>query len=615
MTARRLAPFAPFCAALFLLLLAYLPTLQAIPNGSDHLFMIDVGETQVVLNVWGTLHATGYPHYVILGNALTTLLKALGVGVAAAPAVVSLIWGILALGLIFLLALHISGKAWIAGLLMLCYGLTRLIWMHQVIAEIYSFGLFMLAGLLWIALGLRGHDRARLYALALLGGAAVAHHRALALSIPALLFVMWPVLRAQGRALPKVLIGCLLLGLIGFIPYAYLPLREASGAGWVYGEPDSINGFLDQFLGREADRFIGAPATIEALGVNIAKVTGAVIEDLTLTGVVLGCVGLVCGIVRLNTRRAAVTFAVLGVSAYVFHCLLYSDLLVALLLMISLSLAFGWLFAGLELIHLLERYAPKQSRVAAPAAIAALAVMYGLVQAAQNRDFIAGLTGNREGLETIALLEAAPPNATVMIAWGPRHFAAGFAHDVEGIRPDLTLVDHKADYRAILESGELITPDYTFYNQPLGWWQDRIGAPVYLTSPAAGWVQISRQPVFTGLTAAGILAEGDVQCESEGLTLSVRWVSETVPAQDLSVFVHVLDADGNLIGQGDQSAPVYGLRPLTTWLAGEQIDDTYPVQLAPGAAAALVRYGLYTQNADGSFTNVLENDLPVNCTA
>ena len=66
-------------AALAILLVAYLPALQTIPNGSEHYFMIDVGETQIVLNRWGTLHATGYPLYVMLGSTAVAVLRAFGI--------------------------------------------------------------------------------------------------------------------------------------------------------------------------------------------------------------------------------------------------------------------------------------------------------------------------------------------------------------------------------------------------------------------------------------------------------------------------------------------------------------------------------------------------------
>jgi len=89
---------------LAILLMAYLTTLQTIPNGSEHYYMIDVGETQNVLNQWGTLHATGYPLYVIVGNILVAGLRVLGVSVATAPGVTSLIYGMIALALIYVLA-------------------------------------------------------------------------------------------------------------------------------------------------------------------------------------------------------------------------------------------------------------------------------------------------------------------------------------------------------------------------------------------------------------------------------------------------------------------------------------------------------------------------------
>ncbi|HRF93708.1 MAG TPA: hypothetical protein PLZ51_00875, partial [Aggregatilineales bacterium] len=79
---------------LFPLVGIYAITMQTIPNGSGHYFMIDVGETQLVLNLWGSLHSTGYPLYVMLGNVLTSIMRLVGISPIVAPAIVSLIWGI-----------------------------------------------------------------------------------------------------------------------------------------------------------------------------------------------------------------------------------------------------------------------------------------------------------------------------------------------------------------------------------------------------------------------------------------------------------------------------------------------------------------------------------------
>ena len=94
-------------AALAILLVLYLATLQTIPNGSEHYYMIDVGETQIVLNQWGTLHATGYPLYVVISNVLVAGLRLVGVDAATAPGVTSLIYGMVAMTLIFVLAAHV----------------------------------------------------------------------------------------------------------------------------------------------------------------------------------------------------------------------------------------------------------------------------------------------------------------------------------------------------------------------------------------------------------------------------------------------------------------------------------------------------------------------------
>ena len=65
--------FLGFGLVLLILLPIYLLTLQTQINGAEHYFMIDVGETQAVLNLLGTLHATGYPLYVMVSSGLVAL--------------------------------------------------------------------------------------------------------------------------------------------------------------------------------------------------------------------------------------------------------------------------------------------------------------------------------------------------------------------------------------------------------------------------------------------------------------------------------------------------------------------------------------------------------------
>jgi hypothetical protein len=64
------------------------------------------------------------------------------------------------------------------------------VWVHESIAEVYSFGLMILAGLFLIALW-REPIRGRVYWLALLGGIGAFHHRAIAMMAPALIYAVW----------------------------------------------------------------------------------------------------------------------------------------------------------------------------------------------------------------------------------------------------------------------------------------------------------------------------------------------------------------------------------------------------------------------------------------
>ncbi|MFN8531196.1 MAG: DUF2723 domain-containing protein [Anaerolineae bacterium] len=618
-TRSRLSTLLPGAVVLVVLLLfAYLPVLQRIPNGSEHTTMIDVGETQIVLNVWGTLHPTGYPLYVMLSSAVVAVLKVVGVDAATAPAVASLLWGMLGLVLIYALMVRISGQPMTAGAVTLLFGLTRFEWLHMEIAEVYSFGVLLLAALLLIALWHPERteysaeiSRPILYALALIGGIAIGHHRAIAMAVPAVLYAALPMLRAQGKALPRVLLICLLLGLIGLLPYAYIAARAQAGAGWVYGEPETLQGLVDQFMAREYGRYIGGVHSLDSLIANFSMVSNVIITNLTWIGVAGGIIGLVVGVMRKSRRRAAITLILSGAAVYLFHVFVYTDVLAALILGAELSLAFGWLFIAEKLFEPFDFGSlPVFSTELTLIGLAGLAA-FGLITL--HRDWIGGLTSDPGAQEAIHLLESTPQNGTLMIAWGPRHYAAGFAHDVLGLRPDVTLLDHKGDFRAALDADQLYTPDYTFYTLPISWWESEIGQPVHLSGWAPHLVRIRRTAPIAGIPDDGTLPTlgvAQLDCHDPVWSLSVVWIAPNAPIdRDYNVFVHVLDENGVMIGQSDESAPVYGWYPFSRWRPAEIVRDTYPLPTLEHTTGVRVHFGLYYQEASGAFVNVVEDSL------
>lgn len=597
------------------LLVIYATTLQTIPNGSGHYFMIDVGETQLVLNLWGSLHSTGYPLYVLLGNLLTSVMRLFGISPIIAPAIVSLIWGMMALTLLYILAYHYTQQAWLSAVVIGVFGLARTVWIHHVIAEIYTFGLLISALLLVIALW-KNPINGRMYWLAFIGGIGVAHHRAIAMMIPALLFAMLPYFWHHRREMPKLVIISLLLGCIGFGQYIYMYLRGVAGGAWVYGEPQTLEGVWIQFIGVEASRFIGIPSTSDGLRHNIELVNSVLQMDVSTGALIGGMVGLLIGIV--HQRQLAMVMLLNGSTAYLFHIFFYTDILSALILPVLISTTFGWLLLGDYGIRLMDDVGNRQKTISHIGKVVIIAVFIGMGVAlfGIHQPFIRDITTNADGIKTIHMLKHAPNGSVVMVTWGPNHFAAGIGRDLTGELAHISLVDHKADYATILaDNKRLITPDYTIYTQPPAWWTERIGH-IYPVAVAPNLVEIKTMPdMADNPPTEGVIAQDyHVVCDDLGISLYVTWVAGSIPTEDWRVFVHGLADDGDIIAQGDQPAPVYLWRPMTTWVAGEKVTDVYPLIFLDGLSGDIrtIRFGLY-RITDTGFENMLEYETAVDC--
>jgi hypothetical protein len=88
---------------------------------------------------------------------------------------------------------------------------------------------------------------------------------------------------------------------------------------------------------------------------------------------------------------------------------------------------------------------------------------------------------------------------------------------------------------------------------------------------------------------------GDIDYE-ESIHLTLYWEALGTTNTDYTVFVHLIDAEGALVGQGDYP-PVAGMRPTSGWEIGEYLVDVHEVRLeesvtpTPGDARLMV--GLY----------------------
>jgi len=89
------------------------------------------------------------------------------------------------------------------------------------------------------------------------------------------------------------------------------------------------------------------------------------------------------------------------------------------------------------------------------------------------------------------------------------------------------------------------------------------------------------------------LVGADLNIASSNLDLKLYWEALTQPLHAYTVFVHVLDGQGNLIAQQD-NMPVHDQLLTSCWQPGEQVSDPYTVALpAQEAQPASIEVGLY----------------------
>ena len=105
-------------------------------------------------------------------------------------------------------------------------------------------------------------------------------------------------------------------------------------------------------------------------------------------------------------------------------------------------------------------------------------------------------------------------------------------------------------------------------------------------APAAGGREVEvnyRLGEQIGLKQVRLSAE--TLAPGDSLVVALIWKSGGEIREDYRVFCHLLSADRELVAQRD-GPPVYGVRPTSTWRAGEVIEDSYeiflPGDLAPG---------------------------------
>ena len=161
---------------------------------------------------------------------------------------------------------------------------------------------------------------------------------------------------------------------------------------------------------------------------------------------------------------------------------------------------------------------------------------------------------------------------------------------------------------------ELSQGDALIRGRPF-WW------PFSGDSLRVGKVEVTPWPLATSLPTETTLVQArfgeaiqlhsyDLTANSDALQLTLYWQAATAPNTNWAVFVHLVDADGEIVTQRDV-IPAEGLRPTTGWRTSEVITDAHLLPLPPDLPEGQyqVRVGLFEPD---SFLRpfVTQNDVP-----
>jgi 4-amino-4-deoxy-L-arabinose transferase-like glycosyltransferase len=151
----------------------------------------------------------------------------------------------------------------------------------------------------------------------------------------------------------------------------------------------------------------------------------------------------------------------------------------------------------------------------------------------------------------------------------------------------------KSDLTAVGPNGQAITP---------------IVGRFKLATPNPAPVNPENPAHYTFGTVIA-LAGYDLRSDS-GLDLTFYWKRAAPMKVDYTVFVHILDAAGNIVAQKDRQ-PMDGADPTSLWEEGEQVVDRYSFEAPLDPAAAQIEIGMYRTDTGQRLEVADENGKPL----
>jgi transmembrane protein TMEM260 (protein O-mannosyltransferase) len=443
----------------------------------------DTGEFQTVLPILGTAHPTGYPTYVLLGFIANLLLAPIG-----EPAfrinVLSLVAVAIAAGATVVLVRRLTGSTIIGAAVGIGLATTPLVWRYAMAADPHPIHLMFVA-LLLLALvtwertqratsaGVpadRGRADRWLVVAAIVFGLAAGNHSLTLLLVPPIglyvLSVEPGIWRRWRFALTCLLVSFATLAVV----YLELPLRgglvPALTAPLVYARPTTWDGFwsialAEQFRGSLSDPIANLGAKLDTLMTTVATPAlgpflPAVPVAFLVTVVRAPRYALLTGLAFVITLLFNMSYANAAIERYYLGPLLWVWTWLGIL---AAELAATAAFLGSALTQWLQRIRPDDLVVRRASSVAAAAFAVVLLWPAATtlgaRRHDADRSGDTSAQAWLAEVLPVIPQNAVLVSWWSTSTPLWYAQKVEGLRPDIFVVDD----RTMLDLGLGRAPD------------------------------------------------------------------------------------------------------------------------------------------------------------
>jgi tetratricopeptide (TPR) repeat protein len=390
------------------------------------IYVGDSGELVAAVHVLGIPHPSGYPLYVLLGK-LWTLLLPTG-GIAYRMSLFSAACGASACAAVYGLCRAIGLGLPASALSALLLAFAPSFWAEANVQRVYTLNALFVALATAAAFAWHRSRAERPLVLAfLLCGLGAANHTFMAIQGFALaLFALATEPRIAARV--RTLLRCAAAFAVGLLPYAYLPLRSRADPPLDWGNPETMDNFLDVVLRRDfwGRAWIQGPADLVPIAADYLH---GLASELLWVSAALAAAGVIMGwrqrwpvllpLLVMAGNLAAMALHGSRSDIFIWHRYYIPSYLMAAVL------------AGMGCRLLLER-APRAIKLL-PLAVPLFALVTGW-RAADRSGYRIAEDFSRTLLATL------PPGAHLAANDDNILFVLIYLHMVEQVRPDLDLI-------------------------------------------------------------------------------------------------------------------------------------------------------------------------------